>query len=183
MPAPGRTTLDEVVAAGRELLEAGGPQRLTMQAVAVRVGVRAPSLYKRVRDRDALLALVATATAEDLADRVERADRTVAGLVRTYRAFGHEHPEGFRLLVSPETVADEAARARVLVPVMGMAEDLVGRGEQALDAARLVTAWATGFVLMELAGAFRVGGDLDRAFEFGLARLTAALSTPDAPSR
>ena len=66
MPTPERTTLPEIVAAGRELLEKGGAAGLTMQAVAERVGVRAPSLYKRVRDRDALVLLVAEATADEL---------------------------------------------------------------------------------------------------------------------
>ncbi|MDF2575814.1 MAG: TetR family transcriptional regulator, partial [Agromyces sp.] len=47
MPTPERTTLAEIVRAGRDQLESGGPDGLTMQAVALRVGVRAPSLYKR----------------------------------------------------------------------------------------------------------------------------------------
>ena len=46
--------------------------------------------------------------------------------------------------------------------------------DAALDAARLVTAWATGFVNMELSGSFRFDGDLDRAFEYGLERLLRA---------
>lgn len=175
MPAPGRTTLADIVDAGRELLEAGGPPGLTMQAVAARVGVRAPSLYKRVRDRDALLQLVATATADDLADRVEAADDTVAGLARTFRAFAHDRPEGFRLLLSAGPVADPASLTRASAPVLRVAGGLAGP-DHTLEAARLVTAWVTGFVTMELAGAFRFEGDLDRAFEFGLERLTAALS-------
>ena len=60
MPTPDRTSLAEIVEAGRELLERDGIQGLTMQAVATQVGVRAPSLYKRVSNRDALVALVAT---------------------------------------------------------------------------------------------------------------------------
>ncbi|TPX01092.1 TetR family transcriptional regulator, partial [Schumannella luteola] len=44
MPAPEKTTLDEIVAAGCELVETLGAEGLTMQAVASRVGVRAPSL-------------------------------------------------------------------------------------------------------------------------------------------
>jgi hypothetical protein len=51
---------------------------------------------------------------------------------------------------------------------------LVG-DEHALDAARLFTAWATGFLHMELAGAFRLGGDVDDAFDYGLRRIIAGL--------
>jgi hypothetical protein len=39
-----------------------------------------------------------------------------------------------------------------------------------------VTAWANGFIGMELAGAFRLGGDVDRAFEYGIAHLVEAIS-------
>jgi hypothetical protein len=46
----------------------------------------------------------------------------------------------------------------------------------ALMAARMLVAWAQGFVSMELAGAFRLGGDVDAAFDYGLERLTASLS-------
>ncbi|GIG41107.1 TetR/AcrR family transcriptional regulator [Cellulomonas phragmiteti] len=173
MPTPERTSLEQIVAAGCEVLEADGEARLTMQAVASRVGVRAPSLYKRVRDRDALLALVCAATADELGRRLAAADATVAGAARTYRAFAHERPAGFRLLLS--SGADLEALARASAPVLRIAADLVGEAD-ALEAARLVTAWATGFLTMELSGAFRLGGDLDEAFEYGLARLSAALA-------
>ncbi|WP_122817525.1 TetR/AcrR family transcriptional regulator [Nocardioides pantholopis] len=177
MPTPDRTSLAAIVTAGRELLEAGGPSRLTMQAVAAQVGVRPPSLYKRVRDRDALVGLVAAATVDELAQRLEDADGTLAALARTYREFGHERPEGFRLILSGDAQTDADARARVSAPILRVASELVG-DEEALEAARLITAWATGFVTMELAGAFRLGGDLEDAFEFGLVRLSAALSLP-----
>ena len=44
-----------------------------------------------------------------------------------------------------------------------------------LDAARTLVAFTHGFVMMEQSGAFRLGGDLDSAFEFGLARLLDSL--------
>ena len=44
-PARARTSQTDIVAAGRELLEAGGLDAVTMQAIAERVGIRAPSLY------------------------------------------------------------------------------------------------------------------------------------------
>jgi hypothetical protein len=40
----------------------------------------------------------------------------------------------------------------------------------------MVVAWAHGFVSMELAGAFRLGGDVDDAFAFGVDRLASALA-------
>ena len=36
-------------------------------------------------------------------------------------------------------------------------------------------AWAHGFIVMELAGAFRLGGDVEQAWDFGLDRILAAV--------
>lgn len=175
MPTPERTSLPEIVDAGRRILESAGPAKLTMQAVAARVGVRAPSLYKRVRDRDALLTLITAASADDLAQRLEASDGSLDALARVYRAFAQRNPEAFRLMFTVDGAADSMARASR--PVLRAAGALVGEGS-ALDAARLVTAWATGFVNMELSGAFRFDGDLDRAFDYGLERLIAGLRAP-----
>lgn len=172
MPAPERTSYAEIVAAGRELLEESGPSGVTMQKIADRVGVRAPSLYKRVRDRDALITAVAVATLEELMVRLEQSDRSLEGLGHAYRAFAHERPEGFRLLFTTSLPQTEIDRSGEII-VESMAR-VVG-AERALDAARLVTAWATGFVQVELAHAFRLDGDVEAAFEYGLATLRRGL--------
>lgn len=172
MPTPERTSLAAIVAAGREILEADGPGGLTMQAVAERVGVRAPSLYKRVRDRDALHVAVATATVEDLALRLETVGDDLTALALAYRAFATERPEGFRLMFTATLPPDLLARSAA--PVLRACAAAVGE-EDALDAARLFTAWATGFLQMELSGAFRLGGDVDRAFDYGVRHLVARL--------
>lgn len=174
MPTPERTSTDAIVAAGREILEANGLPGLTMQAVAQRVGVRAPSLYKRVRDREALHVAVATASVDDLTTRLEGAGDDLSALARTYRAFAHAHPEGFRLLFL--TAVPQEALERSAAPVIRACAAAVG-DEDALDAARLFTAWATGFLQMELSGAFRLGGEVDRAFDYGLRHLIASLTT------
>ncbi|MFB8145727.1 TetR/AcrR family transcriptional regulator [Microbacterium sp. NPDC056003] len=171
MPTPDRTSLAAIVDAGRALLEVGGPSTVTMQAVAERVGVRAPSLYKRVRDRDALLRLIAEATIYDLGGRLAASDGSLTALARAYRAFAHDRPEGFRLMYAVE--GNAAAMARASEPVLRAARQAAGE-HRALDEARLLTAWVTGFVSMELAGAFRLGGDIDQAFDYGLRRLAAS---------
>lgn len=185
MPTPERTTLAAIVAAGRDLLETGGPDRVTMSAVAARVGVRAPSLYKRVRDRDDLVRLVAAATLDDLADRIAAvtgepdARRRVAAVAHAVRAFAHERPAGYRLVFGDAPAGarpDAGALAHAAEPVLAAMRELAGEDE-ALEAARTVTAWANGFLLMELAGAFRLGGDVDRAFAYGVDRITAAVSS------
>jgi AcrR family transcriptional regulator len=173
MPTPERTSTAAIVAAGREILEATGPAGLTMQAVAERVGVRAPSLYKRVRDRDALHAAVATASIDALTARLEAAGDDLTDLAHTYRSFAQDHPEGFRIMFTAASPHD--ALERSAAPLIRAASALVG-DDDALDAARLFTAWATGFLQMELAGAFRLGGDVDRAFDYGLQRLIAGLT-------
>lgn len=172
MPTPERTSSAAIVAAGREILEDAGAAGLTMQAVAARVGVRAPSLYKRIKDRDALLSAVAESAVDDLADRLEANGADLTAAARAYRAFAHEHPEALRLIFTDS--APVQALERASAPVLRAAAALVGDPE-ALNAARLFTAWATGFLQMELAGAFRLGGDVDEAFEYGLRRLISGM--------
>ncbi len=109
VPAPERTTLDAIVIAARDLLESDGLAGVTMQAVADRVGVRAPSLYKRVENRDRLIELVAEATLADLADRLA-AETDPLALLDVFRDFGHEHPAAFRLVVSPPAGTPSSTR-------------------------------------------------------------------------
>lgn len=179
MPAPVRTTNEQVIAAAREILESRGPAGLTMQAVAARVGVRAPSLYKRFQDREALLTAVAESAVDELAGRLETASPDLHRLASVYRAFAYEQPEAFRLMFT--SAAPQEALQRAAAPVIRAAARIAG-DERALEAARLFTAWATGFLQMELAGAFRLGGDVDHAFGYGLRVLVAGLGREtDAP--
>jgi hypothetical protein len=88
------------------------------------------------------------------------------------------NPAGYGLLFAiPETgvVVDEAALADLGRPIVAATARLVGEGD-ALPQARTFVAWAHGFVSMELAGAFRLGGDLDVAYATGLETILAGIS-------
>jgi AcrR family transcriptional regulator len=172
VPTPPRTSIAAITAAGSEILETRGLQGLTMQAVAVAAGVRAPSLYKHVADRDALVGLVADAAALALAAHLAPEDN-LAGLARALRSWATAHPHAYRLVFSGQGSPDVAAAAGA--PVLAIARGLAGSADE-LAAARLVTAWATGFISMELAGAFQLGGDVEAAFDYALDRLTSALT-------
>ena len=67
LPTRPRTSTAEIVTAARCILEAQGLEALTMQAVAHAVGVRGPSLYKRVRDRSEVMRLIANDVLRELA--------------------------------------------------------------------------------------------------------------------
>ncbi|MFJ8893747.1 TetR/AcrR family transcriptional regulator [Leifsonia sp. NPDC102414] len=186
MPTPEKTSLAAIVAAGRELIERSGLDGLTMQAVAQRVGVRAPSLYKRVRDRRELLALVVAATLDDLTDRIAATGdephptRRLMAQADALRLFAHEHPVGFGLVFAAHGTPrpEPTAVARSAAPLLDAVAALTGP-ENALEGARLVTAWANGFITMELGGMFGLGGDVERAWRWGLARIVASLTAVD----
>ena len=176
MPAPERTTIERVVVAASGLVEAVGHEALTMQAVADRVGVRAPSLYKRVRSREHLLGLVVDQATRDLAQTLDDAaaaepdpQRRLVAIATALRGFAHVHPRLFFTLMAPLPPAARASREaleRSSAALLAACTALVGP-DRALDAARTVTAWAFGFLTMELTGAFQLGGQPDEAFAFG----------------
>ena len=74
MPARSQTSTAAIVAAGRHLLEERGMDALTMRDVADAVGVRAPSLYKRVRSRSDLFRLVLEDVTDDLTAILDAAE-------------------------------------------------------------------------------------------------------------
>ncbi|HET9457488.1 MAG TPA: TetR-like C-terminal domain-containing protein [Candidatus Limnocylindrales bacterium] len=184
MPTPPRTSLDEIVAAGRAVLETDGLEGLTMQRVATAVGIKAPSLYKRVRDRGDLVRLIVDDSLRELTHRLDSVvgsgdpKRDLAALAHAFRDFARSRPQTYGLLFArlPEpSRVDPELNARASRSIVRTAAMLAGP-DDALDAARTVVAWAHGFVSMEHAGAFRFGGDVDRAFAFGIARLATAIT-------
>jgi AcrR family transcriptional regulator len=181
-PAPAKTSDDEVVLAARALLEHAGTSSLSMQAVARAVGVRAPSLYKRFADRERLLDAVARAGIADLAAALRSAtERAPAGeevlaMARTYRNFARRSPRLYALIYNERDGSADlhAARVQAVEPLLGLLRDWVGEADS-LPAARLLTAFLHGFVSMETSGNFRLGGDVQRAFDFGVERIVRAL--------
>jgi AcrR family transcriptional regulator len=183
VPTPARTSVHAIVASGREILEAEGIDGLTMQRIASAVGVRAPSLYKRVRNRNDLLRLVANDAARELTARLDEAATTgdarsdLIALATAFRTFARRYPGAYGLLFAQlpdEARADPEWSVRASEGVLRTTARLAGEAD-ALEAARTITAWANGFIAMELAGAFRLGGDVDRAFAYGIDRLARAI--------
>jgi len=181
MPTPDKTSREAIVAAGRELVERDGIAGLTMSTIAQRVGVQSPSLYKRVRDREELLSLVVAASIDDLTERMaaqrqpDPRARLIA-LAGVIRAYAHERPVGFALVFGAHGAPspEPGAVRRSVAPLLEAVAELTGP-EHALDGARMLTAWATGYLTLERLDRLRLGGDVDAAWTWGLNRIVAAL--------
>jgi AcrR family transcriptional regulator len=168
MLATETTRQDQIVAAARALLEDGGPDAVTMRAIAERLGIRAPSLYKHVPDKAELEAALVTDAFVELAGTFTAATagarQPLMALARAYRTWALAHPHLYQLMNNrplerdrlPEGV--EASAAAPLVEACG------GDG----DLARAAWAFAHGMTSLELAGRFPPGADLDAAWRAGI---------------
>ena len=98
----------EIVAAARELLEAEGPEGLSMRRLADRLGIRAPSIYKHLPDKQALEAARHLGRLRGAGRRLRAAargaDDPLGALAPAYRAL--------RDRASAPVPADDRAAAR-----------------------------------------------------------------------
>jgi AcrR family transcriptional regulator len=158
----------EIVSAARELLEQEGWDALSMRRLAERLGIRAPSIYKHLPDKQALENALISAGFEEQADAFEaaltNADDPIGAIAGTYRDFARRHPHLYRLMtarpldrVGLAPGAEERA-ARPVVEAFGRDRDL----------ARAAWAFAHGMTILELDDRFPPGADLDAAWKLGL---------------
>lgn len=134
-----------------------------MRALADRLGIRAPSLYKYFPDKLTVEAAIIAIAMDELAVELAKAG-SLSDLAATYRAYALKHPHIYRLTNSgplprhllPAGVEDRAALA--LMRIAG--------GDE--NRARAIWAFAHGMVILELDGRFPPGADLDSAWRTGL---------------
>ncbi len=159
----------QLVAAARDLLEEGGPEALTMRTLVARVGIRAPSIYKHLRDKEELKAAVVADGLGEFADAceaaVDGAGDPLAAFGVAYRGFARAHPHLYRLTNDrplPRDRLPAGLEARAAAPLLAA----VG-GDP--DRARATWEFAHGMVMLELTDRFPAGADLDAAWRVGLA--------------
>ncbi|GIE82495.1 TetR family transcriptional regulator [Actinoplanes philippinensis] len=168
----------EIVDAARDLLDREGPDALTMRRLAESLGIRAPSLYKHLPDKDALEAAVISLAFEEFGDALaaatEHADDRLWALAVAYRGFALDHPHLYRLMTG------RPLRRDLLAP--GSEQ----RGSRALDDAtggdadlgRALWAFAHGMTVLELDDRFPRSADLDAAWRRGVDSFRAGVARP-----
>ena len=184
MPAVPKTSERQIVGAARKLISRDGLDALSMQAVAAVVGVKAPSLYKHVADRKALVRAVVADVAAEMQRALEAAATTGAAasdlraMAHAYRAYAQKLPRLYALLFASEgTDAQLPTKAYApFVQVLLERTSALTGPRDALNGGRLLVAFSHGFVSMESAGAFHLSGDLDEAYSYGVDRAIGALT-------
>ena len=179
-------TETRVIEEAEQLADEVGLPRLTLAAVAARLGVRQPSLYKHIDGTDGLVRSISVRAKSELAHVLARAavgrerDDAVTSLSRAYRAWAFEHPGRYATAQSaprPGDAEDEEASLAVVQIVLDVLAGYGLRGDDAIDATRALRSSLHGFITLESAGAFGLPLDVDRSFERlvkGLARAFAS---------
>ncbi|MFI1996346.1 TetR/AcrR family transcriptional regulator [Actinoplanes sp. NPDC020271] len=155
-------TSTAVITAAVDLADEAGFDAVTLSAVARRLGVRAPSLYSHVRDRDTLLDGVAARALADLSDRVAvaiagRAGRdALAGFAGAHREFAREAPGRWQSLQrrAGDTVVRSEAALRIVTLNKAVLRGYALPEDQHVHAVRLLGATINGFLALERIGGF-----------------------------
>lgn len=173
MPRAGLTP-DRVTDAAAEMADEVGLDQLTLAALADRLGVRQPSLYKHIDSMAGLKRSISIQAKRDMGDVLVRAavGRSGAQAIRSmshaYRDWALLHPARYQASqVAPEPGdAENEAVSRAAVQII--ADVLVAYeldGDDAVDAIRAFRSILHGFITLESQGGFALPASVDRSFE------------------
>lgn len=172
-----------VVREAARLADEVGYQQLTLAALASRLGVALPSLYKHIRGADALgqkLAVLATA---ELATELTSAAAGRSGgdalraMADAYRAYAHRHPGRYpatQRVPDPSDLEHVEAGERAVGAIFAVLRGYGLTGDDAVDATRALRSALHGFVALEAAGGFGLPREVDRSYHQLVAGLDVA---------
>jgi len=174
-PYPVQTDRETIVETARALIEQDGVESLSLGRLADELGIKAPSLYRHIVNKNALLQAVIEQTYMNLFhaydDALENAgsdvQKQILMLSQAHRTFAHENPNTYMLAFTaqnPELRTNPdilLARAIFLQQVIAQ----ISGEESSLPALRGLLALVHGYVMLELNEQLQRGGDLSATFD------------------
>ena len=151
-----------------------GLDRLTLAAVADRLDVRLPSLYKHVAGLDGLHRELSLLGLEQLASALGKAAMARTGrealthISDAYRRFATERPGLYTATLRAPSPDDHELTARaqeVLDVVFALTRSYGLDGEDAIHAIRIMRSALHGFVTQQAAGAFGMPQSVDETYD------------------
>lgn len=189
MPRSGLTTL-RVVQEAEAVADEVGLASVTLMSIALRLGVRTPSLYKHIDGMDALQRQLSIRALGELGDVLARACVGKSGVPAiqaisvALRTWAKQHPGRYAATVAAADPAD-TEYAAASYAVVQIALDVLASfglaGDDAIDAARALRSTLHGFIALEEAGGFGLPVDVDRSFNrlvLGLANTISGWAQP-----
>ncbi len=184
MPRAGLNTA-RVVAAAAELADEVGPGQLTLAALAARLGVRQPSLYKHVASLDSLQQLIAKQGKAEVAEVLGQVaiglarDDALVAMAHAWRAWALAHPGRYQIsqrAPAPEDADHQAVADRTIAVIAAVVDGYGLYGDDAIDAIRAFRSALHGFVSLEAAGGFGMPVSIDHSFDRLVQAMVTALS-------
>ncbi len=182
---------ERVIAAAAAVADETGLDRLTMAAVAKRLGVSLPGLYKHIDGLDGLRRDLAVAGVRDLtaamtASACGRSGRdALHGIAAAYRSYAALHPAlcAASIRAPAPDDAEHLAVGDAAVGTLRAALDGYGiTGDDVIHAIRCLRVALHGFVSLEAAGGFGLPQSVDETFARLIDSLDATFSRWAAPA-
>ena len=160
-----------------------GYHKLTLAALANRLGVALPSLYKHIKGADALAQKLSALATAELAEEMTTAaagrsrEDALRAVATAYRSYARRHPGRYpaaQRVPDPTDPAHLAAGQRAVGVVYAILRGYGIEGDSAVDGVRMFRAAVHGFVALEAAGDFGLPREVDRSFEQMIAALGVA---------
>ncbi|MCL3861129.1 TetR/AcrR family transcriptional regulator [Actinotalea sp. K2] len=173
MPRAGLTR-ENVVDAAAVMADEVGLSRLTLAALATRLGVRQPSLYKHIDSLAGLHRSISIQAKRELGTVLARAavgrsgDDAIRAMSHAYRGWALLHPARYEASHAMPAPGDLESEATSLAAVQVIADVLAAyelEGDDAIDVIRAFRSTLHGFVSLEAQGGFALSADIDRSFE------------------
>lgn len=162
-----------------------GLNQLNLTALAQRLGVRQPSLYKHIDSMAGLQRSIAIQAKVQLGEVLGRAavgrsgaDAIVA-MSSAYREWALRFPARYQAsMVMPDP--DDAEHNAVTLAALAVISDVLTayrlQGDDAIDAIRAFRSTLHGFVTLEAQGSFAMSADTNRSFDRMVRGFVVALS-------
>jgi AcrR family transcriptional regulator len=174
MPYPAQINPERIIEKARELVETEGADQLSLHKLATALGVKAPSLYRYFTSKTDLLRALNLQTARQITASMQvvsasagsEARMQLLSMAKAWRTFGHAYPLTYALAftnTNPGLRPDDQLLEALASPIQQVMAEISGQ-EHSLAALRGLWALIHGFMLLELRGQFRRGGDLEAAF-------------------
>jgi AcrR family transcriptional regulator len=181
---PTRLSRDSIVNAALTFLDREGWDALTINALAMQLGTKGPSLYNHVNSLEDLRRTVRMRVVGDIIEMLTTVadgrtrDDAVTAMASAYRSYAHHHPGRYSAFTRMPLGGDdpeftEATRAAA-APVISVLGSYGLDGENAFYAALEFWSAMHGFVLLEMTGAM-TGIDTDAVFTDMVLRLATGM--------